>query len=61
MMKWYGYMQQIIIIGEKNNHFRRMKILLLYIIIGMHKALNRVIVNYEEEKKEYTRLNGLDE
>ena len=65
--KWYSYMQQTIKIGEKNNHFYTKEELLqadenpTIIHYYWDKALNKVIVKYEEEKKEYARLNGLDE
>jgi hypothetical protein len=60
-------MQQTIKIGEKNNHFYTKEELLqadenpTIIHYYWDKALNKVIVKYEEEKKEYARLNGLDE
>ena len=65
--KWYPYMQQALKSGEKNNHFYSKEKLLEAdqdpVIVNYYwdKALNKVIVKYEEEKKNYAKLCGLDE
>ena len=65
--KWYPYMKQIIAAGEKNNHFYSKEKLLeadqvpFIINYCWDKLLNKVIVKYEEEKKNYAKLCGLDE
>ena len=65
--KWYSYMQQTIKMGEKNNHFYTKEELLeadqdpVIVHYYWDQALNKVIVKYEEEKRNYAKLSGLDE
>ena len=62
---WYNYMKENLRLGEKNNHFYTKDELTEAdkdpVIIHYHwdKELNKVIVNYEEEKKKNANLAGL--
>ena len=65
--KWYSFMQQTLKAGEKNNHFYTKQDLMeadedpVIVHYYWDKALDKVIIKYEEEKKEYTKLCGLNE
>ena len=65
--KWYDYMQQTLKLGEKNNHLYTKEELLeadenpVIIHYYWDKALEKVIVKYEEDKKEYAKLCELNE
>ena len=65
--KWYEYMQQTLKLGEKNNHLYTKEELLeadenpVIIHYYWDKALEKVIVKYEEDKKEYAKLCELNE
>ena len=64
--KWYPYMQQTIKMGEKNNHFYSKEELLeadndpVIVQYYWDKLLNKVITKYEDEKKNYAKLSGLE-
>jgi lipopolysaccharide biosynthesis glycosyltransferase len=64
--KWYPYMLQTIKMGEKNNHFYSKEELLeadnnpVIVQYYWDKLLNKVIAKYEEEKKNYGKLCGLE-
>ena len=65
--KWYENMQQTLKLGEKNNHFYTKEELLeadenpVIIHYYWDKALEKIIVKYEEDKKEYSKLCELNE
>jgi len=65
--KWYPYMLQTIKMGEKNNHFYSKEELLeadndpVIVQYYWDKLLNKVIAKYEEEKKNYGKLCGLEQ
>ena len=64
--KWYEYMQQTLKLGEKNNHLYTKEELLeadenpVIIHYYWDKALEKIIVKYEEDKKEYAKLCELN-
>ena len=59
-------MQQTIKMGEKNNHFYSKEELLeadndpVIVQYYWDKLLNKVITKYEDEKKNYAKLSGLE-
>ena len=65
--KWYQYMQQTLKLGEKNNHLYTKEELLeadenpVIIHYYWDKALEKIIVKYEEDKKEYAKLCELND
>ena len=65
--KWYTFMQQTIKLGEKNNHIYTKEELLeadgdpTIVHYYLDKSLDKTIIKYEEEKKEYAKLCELNE
>ena len=65
--KWYTFMQLTIKLGEKNNHIYTKEELMeadrdpTIIHYYLDKSLDKTIVKYEEEKKEYAKLCELNE